>query len=583
MNIKGRYLILLLVLVVLTIYYPSLFAPVNSVDDNAMEQGLWNLGHVDITGLFFPGGNGYYYRPLLSLSFIVDRFAWGLQECIMHLENVLLHAANTVLVFLISVHVFRRYRLNDRILPLVAALLFALHPINTESVNWLSGRSDLLGGLFLLSSLLVEIIALERKRLLLALPAALLFIAGCLSKDTVVFAFPAFLLLIFCFDATQESSRTSFFRHLYEKSGFYLLNCLSVAVYFFMRHLAFSKGDGGISLAGKGIAGTDYDTLNKLRIVLKTFGFYCKKLLIPLPLNFAIIKISDLYLILGIAAIIVCCWFLLRPTVGKVLILFSAAVLSPSFLVPLGKMAWTPYAERYLYMPAATFSIAITLLAAKMLFPSGRVDSKKWLTVTVFFLLSGMAYATTTRNIVWQDNLTLYQDTLAKTPDFAPVLNELATALQAHGRNDAARKMFDSISLPDTEKYHVIVDLNRAVRLASQGNPEGARKLLLSKPCDKSNNYYQKYLTTIIDLDMKIIEKSKSSRLKAERGNEITEIIQKLYDCTKDPFYYYRAGQQYLSMKMTVEAQRYFRLAYENAPKDAYYSAAAKKLSLKLL
>lgn len=282
MNLKGRYQILLLLLLVFTVYYPSLFAPVNTIDDFAMHTSLWNMNHVDLKGLFFPGGIGYYYRPLLYLTFIIDRFVWGLQESIMHFENVLLHAANTVLVFLISVRIFRRYRMDDRLLPFVAALLFALHPINTESVNWISGRTDLMGGVFLLSSLLVEIIALEKKRPVLAFPAALLFLCGCLSKDTVVFAFPAFLLLIFCFDTECVLPRVPFMSRLYGKFGFYLLNCLSVAGYFAMRHMAFSKGDSGISLASKGIVGTTtYDTLNKLRIVLKAFGFYCKKLIVP--------------------------------------------------------------------------------------------------------------------------------------------------------------------------------------------------------------------------------------------------------------------------------------------------------------
>lgn len=300
----------------------------------------------------------------------------------------------------------------------------------------------------------------------------------------------------------------------------------------------------------------------------------------PRPLNFAIIQISNLYVILGVMVLIVCIYFLFRPTVGRVLILFSAAVLSPSFLIPLGGMAWTPYAERYLYLPAATFSIAVTILVCKMPFPSMSAVPKKLLTVSVFLLFSGMAYATTERNFIWQDNLTLFQDTLAKSPGFAPVRNELATALQNHGRLEEARKIFASNSLPATEKYHIISDINMARAMASQGNPEGARKLLFSKTYDKSISFYKDYPNAIIAFDGMIIAKSDNGRLKAELYNEIIAMIKELHDCTGDPFYYYRAGQQYLALKRVSEAKRYFRLAYEQAPEDAYYRTAAKKLSV---
>ncbi len=162
MQLKGRYLVLLLLVVVFGVYYPSLFIPFNSVDDTRMVNNLLNADGISVWQPFHFGGSGNYYRPLLASTFIIDKYVWGLNESFMHLENILLHAMNVVLVFLIA----RRIALAEKLtliepLAFCAALLFALHPINTEAVNWISGRTDLLAGLFVLCSLLFLLRALS--------------------------------------------------------------------------------------------------------------------------------------------------------------------------------------------------------------------------------------------------------------------------------------------------------------------------------------------------------------------------------------------------------------------------------------
>jgi arylsulfatase A-like enzyme/tetratricopeptide (TPR) repeat protein len=84
-----------------------------------------------------------YYRPLTTVSYLLDYTLWGLQPFGYHLTNVSLHALCTVLMALIL--------LRLRWPPLataIATLLFAVHPIHTESVAWIAGRTDLLAFLF---------------------------------------------------------------------------------------------------------------------------------------------------------------------------------------------------------------------------------------------------------------------------------------------------------------------------------------------------------------------------------------------------------------------------------------------------
>ena len=98
-----------------------------------------------------------YYRPLTTVSYLADYTLWGLRPFGYHLTNVGLHALCTILVALIL--------LRLRWPPMataVAALLFAIHPIHTENVAWIAGRTDLLAFFFCALTLLFALSAEPR-------------------------------------------------------------------------------------------------------------------------------------------------------------------------------------------------------------------------------------------------------------------------------------------------------------------------------------------------------------------------------------------------------------------------------------
>ena len=84
-----------------------------------------------------------YYRPLLLMSYIFDYQIWGLNPFGYHLTNIVLHCCTAVVVFLLLERL-----LKHRLAALLGSLLFALHPLQTESVAWVAGRNDVLLGLF---------------------------------------------------------------------------------------------------------------------------------------------------------------------------------------------------------------------------------------------------------------------------------------------------------------------------------------------------------------------------------------------------------------------------------------------------
>ena len=119
-----------------------------------------------------------YWRPLVTFSYMVDRSLFRDQPWGFHLRNVILHALTSCLVLLVA----RRLPL-PRGVPLGAALLFAVHPAHVESVAWISGRTDLLCGLFALAAILLDLEHARSPRLAKRVGSVLATTLALLSKE----------------------------------------------------------------------------------------------------------------------------------------------------------------------------------------------------------------------------------------------------------------------------------------------------------------------------------------------------------------------------------------------------------------
>ncbi|MBC7949125.1 MAG: hypothetical protein H7Y42_14670, partial [Chitinophagaceae bacterium] len=205
---------MLIIVVVLGIFYPTIFSEISLLDDIDMVKCLFNLDKLDIRELFFPRNHqGGYYRPLIGVSFLIDKFVWGLESKIMHFENILLHLINTLLVFWLASLLINQRDGRNRYLPLVASLFFSLNPIVTESVNWISGRTDILAGVFVLLSAVCIIYFRKKRSYYLLVGSATFIFAGSLAKETVLGFIPAALLLLLCKDisSSEEGEENQFF------------------------------------------------------------------------------------------------------------------------------------------------------------------------------------------------------------------------------------------------------------------------------------------------------------------------------------------------------------------------------------
>lgn len=128
---------------------PSLFVydDVSTVTMNKLIRDWRNLPDL-FTRAYFAASGEISYRPTVTLSYFVDFALWRLDPAGYHAVNVALHALNALLLYALLQRVFR-----DRWLAWVAALVFAVHPVATETVNCISYREDALALTFMLAAL----------------------------------------------------------------------------------------------------------------------------------------------------------------------------------------------------------------------------------------------------------------------------------------------------------------------------------------------------------------------------------------------------------------------------------------------
>ncbi len=188
---------LLIALVVAAVFAPAIGNGFVNWDDDVNITGNPHFRGFSATHLkwMFTTPRMGHYIPLTWLTLAADHAIWGMDPRGYHLTNVLLHAINAALVFLIARRLLRAYPLGAAAF---AALAFGLHPLRAESVAWVTERRDVLSGCFVLLSLLAYLRAVDRGRAARArwLGASLGLYAASLLSKAITMSFPLVLVIL---------------------------------------------------------------------------------------------------------------------------------------------------------------------------------------------------------------------------------------------------------------------------------------------------------------------------------------------------------------------------------------------------
>jgi len=415
-----HYLSLLFISIIGTYYYIIFHGDFILLDDFDVMTRLLNEHSFSFKDIFFPSALGYYYRPMIELSFRIDYLVWLDIASGYHLTNVIMHMGNAVLVYFIALILLDKIIKDSKPAAFIAALLYGLNPLSAETVCWVSGRSELMVSLFLLSSFYLYLrFKRDGEYLQLFFSGLLLFLAT-ITKETAL-AFPC-IVIVFEFYFMR-----TFFHGKEQKSytaiAYYLILSCGYFVFFRGTGVDTSHLPSAVNSAGS----QQMHLVDSMRILLASFGFYLKKLIIPYPLNFSIYAIPlTLYSVIG--CVVLALFFtkgLFLPASFRFFVAWVIITVSPAVAAAVLHIPWVPWAERYLYVPLAGFCMALGLAFGMM--------KQNKLAIVAFILVIGLFWATTAnRAYIWADEVKLWEDTSRKS--------EFGTAYYFYGKSLLIRK-----------------------------------------------------------------------------------------------------------------------------------------------
>ena len=570
----ARQQLLLLVLVVLAVYYPALTGSINSIDDTHIVEAYGINSVITLKDILVPG-HKFYYRPVVELSYYLDNLFWAMDASFMHLENVLLHLANTLLVFAVARQLWNTEQTAPPSLPLLTALLFALHPVNCEAVSWIAGRTDPLAACFVLAAAFFLLKGVDDRKQRYLYLAVLLVFLGALAKEIAIFFLPCAAFL--AFSRSRAAGSPAGRRVATASLRPFLLAPLALFS-LFVGHLLFNKGANSVARLFEGRGG---DAAGFLPALLKSFGFYVKKLFLPAPLNFAIDGVADGYLWLGLLALVLLALLAVRGyrDIYCAFLVTGFFLIAPALLVAVFKIAWTPVAERYLYLPSAFCAIGAVGLSYRL---SASLGFVRWLPAALVPLLLFALFLTVGRVPVWQDNLTLYRDAVRQSPRFGALRNELGLALLQKGRVAEGEEQLEiGRRLDPDSRVKALMDYNLLLERTKGKSPEQTLALLHEAIKDRRR----------VDTRLLILLRSASVAKLGTTGDPAERILLTrdiidtnncLYAKNGDAASLYNNGQLSLSLGETGTAAEYFRRAHAAAPEGAHFKEAAGRLALKL-
>jgi protein O-mannosyl-transferase len=391
-----------LLLLGLLLYWPSLKGPFVLDDFDLME--VFSAVRVgDWHGLRRTG------RPLLMLSYVLNhRLAGGFHPYGFHLTNVLLHGLNAILLWRFLALLFAPGRLDKHVTaalrPLLiygVPLLFLTSPIETESVAYISSRSEILAVTFYLLALVVFASSLRESRPWLTAVLVIVFsgAAALTKQDKVTLPFVILLLDYLLLAGTD-------WRRLKKNLPTYGLFAVGLVVAYWRVIRPFLFADS---------AGFGLDWKSYLFTQCRMFFLYLRLLLVPVGLNLdrdiaPSHSLGEHFAWLGLLGIVLLAAAVIRYHRRFPVIAFGAlffvVTLAPSAVYPKLDFA----AERWLYLPSIGFYLAC-LVVLYLLAGAARPALAVTAAVAVAFSIG-----TYQRSQQWSSDVRLWQDTAEKSP-----------------------------------------------------------------------------------------------------------------------------------------------------------------------
>lgn len=392
-----------------------------TIVNNNLIKGWKNIHSIFSLNYFILSGE-LSYRPVVTLSYFIDYFLWGLNPAGFHLTSLFLQIANTLLLY-----VFLKRVTKANMAAFVSAVLFTTHPIITEAVNCISYREDILAAFFFLIAFVLYLKigtkSLTHSKFLLYYTGSLSsYLLSLFTKEMAV-TLPILLVL---FDAFYSSSVSPFRVIMKRVKGIYIGYFIVTCFYLVIRFVLFRH---------------DYIRLDQTQqnvfVMIKVVAVYIKLLFLPFNLNadYVVPAVTA-----GIFSFIIA--LLSLATAGILLIRlcqknkqnwffmswFFATLLPVLNIIPIGNIM----AERYLYIPIMGFAGVIGILVQQC------ASKKNLVTICLGAIVVIISITGVYRNGIWHDEFSLWYATVNREPKSARAHHNLGVVHSSKGYYDYA-------------------------------------------------------------------------------------------------------------------------------------------------
>lgn len=434
---QGRRPYFLIIILGFLIYFQVLFFGFSYLDDNTLildnQYFLSNLSNIpeafqtDVFHLF--NHSAAYYRPILTISLMLDYQLGKIAPFMYHFTNVILHVVASCLVFLFF------QKLNYRKdLALFFSLIFTIHPVLAQAAAWIPGRNDSLLAVFvlLMSILLIEYLQKNSRKYLFWF--LIFFTLALFTKESAIFCFPIVAFYLY-FISKEKKNYTSM---VYIFGGLAAISIMWVII----RYYALG-----------GSAGMDFFIM--LKSIILNFPAVIQFIgKILFPFNLSVLPImQDTTFIYGIIAIVAIsiAFFFTKEKRWSFMLLglgWFFAFLLPSFIRPNTELV-ADFIEHRLYVPIIGFFIF--LLEIDIVKKINFKRSNSLIAPCVILII--FSSITIIHSRTFANRTVFWKNAVKNSPHYPLAHRNLGAMLFLDGKMDAAKPEFEkALELNPTEE-----------------------------------------------------------------------------------------------------------------------------------
>jgi len=374
----------------------------------------------------------FYYRPILTASYILENKLWGLKNASLRLTNLVIY-----ILSLIFLYTFFKNQSEKKPFPEIATLLFALYPLNVDNIVWVLGRNDLL--LLLWGSLTFLFLELyvKKRRTIYLICSSFFYLLGIFSKEAFIF----FLPILFLYELIKRK-KLSF--------PFHLTNTLISILFFILKNSILGIKNLRFIFSS--------NLIENIKVAAGSLGYYFRCIIFPVKYDMFLPQqeVTNLFYFLSGILIILLCIFLLYLSKKDIEILiplsFIAVFIGGHLLLSFTNLYPFKIYSRYMMIPALGFIWIFAKYTSRL---NWKVGNSLAFVIFLLFIPSIVINALSYRN-----ELSFFQKARSSSPRNSYIHFQIAKAYLE--RNDylaAELSLNESLSHQPERETEMLVSL----------------------------------------------------------------------------------------------------------------------------